>query len=384
MTLAVLRDPDLRGQQAQRFDAVFVDEYQDVSALQEAILNALKRGKGQTYFYVGDVKQSIYRFRLAEPGLFLGKLQRFSPREDAPCRRVVLNLNFRSRTGVLDAVNRVFSHVMDRRVTEINYDADARLYPGVPSEGDPATELHVLNAQGRRPQDMVLAEAELIARDILATVGEPVPDAQGRPGAPLHYRDIAILLPVGKNVADKVELVLGRMGIPVYCEGGGDPMTSDEVDQVLQHLTLLDNLANDVALLSELRSPLFELSERELQPSGCCVLSGRPASSARCRRRPTRPTRLLTLVAAPCWTRWRPSGFMRAACRWPNTCGVFSSAADFMHITAHSLAESCGRQICACSVTGPTPMSRATRTACMDLWKPCGQMAAAEGNRAPP
>ena len=258
------RCPQVSEYYRHKFRYIFVDEYQDVSALQEAILNALKRGEGQTYFYVGDVKQSIYRFRLAEPGLFLGKLQRFSPREDAPCRRVVLNLNFRSRTGVLDAVNRVFSHVMDRRVTEIDYDADARLYPGVPSEGDPATELHVLNAQGRRPQDMILAEAELIARDILATVGEPVPDAQGRPGAPLHYRDIAILLPVGKNVADKVELVLGRMGIPVYCEGGGDPMTSDEVDQVLQHLTLLDNLANDVALLSELRSPLFELSEREL------------------------------------------------------------------------------------------------------------------------
>ena len=264
MTLAVLRDPDMRDQQAQRFDAVFVDEYQDVSALQEAILNALKRGAGQSYFYVGDVKQSIYRFRLAEPGLFLRKFERFSSRADAPFRRVVLNLNFRSRAAVLDAVNRVFSHVMDRRVTEIDYDADARLYPGIPSQGDPATELHVLNAQGRRPQDMVLAEAELIARDILATVGEPVPDAQGQPGAPLHYRDIAILLPVGKNVADKVELVLGRMGIPVYCEGGGDPMASDEVDQVIQHLTLLDNLANDVALLSELRCPLFEMTEREL------------------------------------------------------------------------------------------------------------------------
>lgn len=266
MTLAVLRDPELRAQQAQRFDAVFVDEYQDVSALQEAILNALKRETGaeQSYFYVGDVKQSIYRFRLAEPGLFLGKLERFSPREDATFRRIVLNLNFRSRAGVLDAVNRVFSHVMDRRVTEIDYDADARLYPGIPSQGDPPAELHVLNAQGKRPQDMVLAEAELIARDILATVGEPVPDAQGQPGAPLHYRDIAILLPVGKNVADKVELVLSRMGIPVYCEGGGDPMTTDEVDQVLQHLMLLDNLANDVALLSELRSPLFELTEREL------------------------------------------------------------------------------------------------------------------------
>lgn len=266
MTLSVLRQEGLRAQQADRFDAIFVDEYQDVSALQEAILNALKRGTdgSQSCFYVGDVKQSIYRFRLAEPGLFLGKLERFSPAKDAAERRIVLNLNFRSKTAVLDAVNRVFAHVMDRRVTEIDYDADARLYPGLPSVGDPRTELHVLNAQDRRPQEMVMAEAELIARDILRTVGTPVTDAQGQPGAPLHYRDIAILLPVGKNVADKVELTLTRMGIPVYCEGGGDPSGADEVNQVLQHLSLLDNLSNDVALLSELRSPLFEMSEQEL------------------------------------------------------------------------------------------------------------------------
>ena len=268
MTLSVLSDEGLRAEQAGRFDAVFVDEYQDVSALQEAILNALKRGaddpRPQYYFYVGDVKQSIYRFRLAEPGLFLGKLAQFSPEADAPLRRIILNRNFRSRVRVLDAVNRVFEHVMDRRVTEIDYDSDARLYPGAASRGDAPAELHVLSTQGRRPQEMVLAEAELIARDILATVGRPVTDAEGQPGAPLHYRDIAILLPVGKNVADKVELVLGRMGVPVYCEGGGDPMRSDEVRQMIQHLTLLDNLANDVALLSELRSPLFEMAEREL------------------------------------------------------------------------------------------------------------------------
>lgn len=167
---------------------------------------------------------------------------------------------------------------------------------------------------------------------------------------------------MGKNVADKVELVLGRMGIPVYCEGGGDPMTSDEVDQVLQHLTLLDNLANDVALLSELRSPLFELSERELaairllRPQReASFLSALQAAAheddapldARCRA-------VLDALEA--------ERFYARSSRWPNTCGVFSSAADFMHITAHSLAESCGRQICACSVTGPTLMSRATRT----------------------
>lgn len=268
MTLSVLREEGLRRQQAARFDAVFVDEYQDVSALQEAILNALKRGaddpRPQYFFYVGDVKQSIYRFRLAEPGLFLSKLARFSPRKDALQRRIVLNRNFRSRTGVLDAVNRTFTHVMDSRVTEIDYDADARLYPGAPSQNDPQTELHVLSSCGRRPQETVLAEAELIAEDILCTVGQPVTGANGEPCDLLHYRDIAILLPVSKNISDKVELALTRRGVPVYAEGAGDPMGSDEVTQLTQHLRLMDNLMNDIALLSELRSPLFEMSEREL------------------------------------------------------------------------------------------------------------------------
>lgn len=268
MTLSVLREDGARRQQAARFDAVFVDEYQDVSALQEAILNALKRDETDTrpqyFFYVGDVKQSIYRFRLAEPELFLGKLARFSPEADAPQRRIVLNRNFRSRGGVLDAVNRTFSHVMDGRVTEIDYDADARLYPGVPSQNDPQTELHVLASRGRRPQETVLAEAGLIADDILSTVGLPVNDLNGNPCGVLHYRDIAILLPVGKNVSDKVELALTRKGVPVYAEGAGDPLGSDEVTQLTQHLRLMDNLMNDIALLSELRSPLFEMGEREL------------------------------------------------------------------------------------------------------------------------
>lgn len=268
MTLSVLKEEGARRQQAARFDAVFVDEYQDVSALQEAILNALKRDEADTqpqyFFYVGDVKQSIYRFRLAEPELFLGKLARFSPEADAPQRRIVLNRNFRSRIGVLDAVNRTFAHVMDGRVTEIDYDADARLYPGAPSQNDPQTQLHVLASRGRRPQETVLAEAGLIADDILSTVGLPVNDRNGNPCGVLHYRDIAILLPVGKNVSDKVELALTRKGVPVYAEGAGDPLGSDEVTQLTQHLRLMDNLMNDIALLSELRSPLFEMGEREL------------------------------------------------------------------------------------------------------------------------
>ncbi len=264
MTLKVLREEPLRREVSQQFDAIFVDEYQDVSELQEAILNGLKRESGQFAFYVGDVKQSIYRFRLAEPGLFLGKLNRFSPEKEARQRRITLNRNFRSRTCVLDAVNRVFEHVMDSRVTEIDYDEDAHLVPGIPSEGDPATELHILNAENLRTQEKIMAQAEWIARDILAHQDE------------LPFRDIAILLPVGKNISDKVELALSKAGIPVYCEGANDAMASDEITQALQYLTVLDNLMNDVALLGVLRSPLFEMTEEEL----AAIRLGKPEREA--------------------------------------------------------------------------------------------------------
>ena len=263
MTLEILAEPELSQLESARFDAVFVDEYQDVSAIQETILNGLKRNDGtQFYFYVGDVKQSIYRFRQAEPTLFLSKLASFSDEEDATYRRIILNRNFRSRETVLDSVNRVFQHVMDSRVTEIDYDASAMLYPGKPSQYDPQTELHLLREVPKR--ERIIQQAQWIARDIQRTVGEPTIDSEGQPGAPLHYRDIVILLPVVKGVADKVEAELVKAGIPVYVDAAMNAMGSEEVQQVTQHLMLLDNQRNDLALIAELRSPLFDMSEREL------------------------------------------------------------------------------------------------------------------------
>ena len=263
MTLEVLREPELSLLESSRFDAVFVDEYQDVSAIQEAILNGLKREDGkQFFFYVGDVKQSIYRFRQAEPTLFLSKLNSFSDDEDAPLRRIILNRNFRSRETVLAAVNQVFAHTMDSRVTEIDYDDSAKLYPGKPSKGDPIAEMHLLCGVNKR--ESIIRQAQLIARDIQQTVGLPMPDADGQPGQPLHYRDMVVLLPVAKGVADKVEAELTKAGIPVYVDAAMNAMGSEEVVQLCQHLVLLDNLRNDLALIGELRSPLFDLSEREL------------------------------------------------------------------------------------------------------------------------
>ncbi len=263
MTLEVLSDPELCSLEASRIDAVFVDEYQDVSAIQEAILNSVKREDGSQYFfYVGDVKQSIYRFRQAEPSLFLGKLSAFSDDEMADCRRIILNKNFRSREEVLSSVNRIFSHVMDRRVTEIDYDDSAKLYPGRPSTCDPQTELHLLTDVPKK--ERIIAQARVIAQDIQRTVGLPMMDANGQPGDALHYRDIVILMPTVKGVANQVEAELVKAGIPVYVDASMNAMSSEEVQQVAQHLSLLDNLRNDLALISELRSPLFNMNEREL------------------------------------------------------------------------------------------------------------------------
>lgn len=270
MTLSVLSDERLRAIESERFDAIFVDEYQDVSAIQEAILNGLRRegGAPQYYFYVGDVKQSIYRFRLAEPTLFLRKQREFSTDADAPRRLITLNRNFRSRPEVLAAVNRVFEHVMDSRVTEIDYDEDARLIAGGgaarSTEAVSGAELHMLDTDGVAAPQRVVAEATLIARDILARIGSPITDASGEVCGALRYRDIAILSPVSRGVADKVELTLRAAGIPVYCESSSDSMTSAEVRQVVAHLKLLDNMMDDVALISELRSPLFDMTESEL------------------------------------------------------------------------------------------------------------------------
>lgn len=263
LALRILRDPELAGVLRARYDAVFVDEYQDVSALQDAILSALC-GDALPLFMVGDVKQSIYRFRQAEPGLFLEKLRRYGAEPDAACRRISLNRNFRSREGVLAAVNAVFERVMDGSVTEIDYDDEARLYAGLPSRGDPATLLHVLPSRGVRAAQKPAREAALIAREIAALVGSPKPGRDGQPDGTYTYKDIAILAPVGKGVSDAVTRALTDAGVPVYSEESAGVWQQDEVMQAVAHLRLMDSRLDDLSLLTVLRGPAFGFSEQEL------------------------------------------------------------------------------------------------------------------------
>lgn len=271
MAFEILSRPEIRRCVAGRFDAIFVDEYQDISGIQEALLEALKReeeeskeGKPFTCFYVGDVKQSIYRFRQADPTLFMEKQRSFSEKPDATCRKVTLNHNFRSRESVLGAVNRVFEHVMQKEVTEIDYDHHARLHAGLPSEQDPPTRIHIIEGKGIRAVEKPGLEAKLIAKEIQQRVGKPLLDRNGKEMDVLRYRDIVILLPAAKGIAPVVERQLTSLGIPVYSEDGASGLESMEIAQVLAHLKLLSNWMDDLALLAALRGPLYRLSEDEL------------------------------------------------------------------------------------------------------------------------
>ncbi len=286
MTLEILEYPEIRRDISARYDAIFVDEYQDISGIQEAILSALKptaedaRPSGEKAngpkpsalhaqklaslrFYVGDVKQSIYRFRQADPTLFMDKLAHFRLEADAPQRKISLNQNFRSRETVLSSVNRVFEHVMRPSVTEIDYDEDAQLHPGKASAGDPATELHIVGGDIRASQQPQ-AEAQVVGQEILRLVGTPSRDWDGNEGPYIRYKDIAILLPKAKGVADEVERVLSAMGIPVYSEENKGTLESEEIRQALGHLRLMDNLMDDLALLAALRGPVYAMTEAEL------------------------------------------------------------------------------------------------------------------------
>ncbi len=266
MALQILSHPEIRQTVAARFDAVFVDEYQDISGVQEALLNAVKDASAdskQRYFYVGDVKQSIYRFRQADPTLFMEKERTFADDEAAKRRRIDLNRNFRSRGTVLAAVNRVFERIMRPDVTEIAYDSRARLYAGQETRDDSPVQLHIFTTP-MKSADRTRVQAAAIGREIQKRVGQPFFDRKENAMRTLRYRDIAILAPQMKGVDEVVTRALQALRIPVYAEGSGAGLRSEEITQVLCHLRLMDNIRDDLSLLACLRSPAIGLSDQEM------------------------------------------------------------------------------------------------------------------------
>ncbi|NLB38923.1 MAG: UvrD-helicase domain-containing protein, partial [Clostridiales bacterium] len=280
LALQALKNPLAGRDVAESLDAVFVDEYQDISRIQEAIIARL-RDKADL-FMVGDVKQSIYRFRLADPGLFLRKYEAFEKPEDAPQRLIVLSQNFRSRTNILRAVNRVFEGAMRRDVTEITYDEDAALRREPDTTGDPPVELHLLTAAAAEPEEPetddalpgedsesgvdlggnLVWEARLMADRMKELHGTMMTDKDGP--QQVAWRDMVVLMRSVAGRADQVARILTDAGIPTFSDAGAQYFDLREVDDVLNILKVLDNPMQDVPLMAALSTPCLGFSHVDL------------------------------------------------------------------------------------------------------------------------
>ena len=263
-TMMVMQDPTLRAQIQSEYDHIFVDECQDVSQVQDAILQSIHH-EGNCMFMVGDVKQSIYRFRKADPTLFMYRLRTFHDEEDAHNRRIILQKNFRSRANVLEVTNQVFRTVMRPDVTELTYFPEDELICGRATEDDPSVEMHLLDVSAGEDGEAVEAleaEAQVIIERIQQLLNEQFDDGNGLRN--YTYRDMVILLSAASNTAPKLVELLGRAGIPVYYDGAAAFFELAEVRSIKALLSVIDNPMQDVPLLAALKMPPFSLTDGDL------------------------------------------------------------------------------------------------------------------------
>ncbi len=264
MTLALLRSYSQAAQALREsFLEVMVDEYQDTNQVQNAIFDLLT-GEGGNLFMVGDVKQSIYRFRLADPTIFLAKYRAYPPAgEAAPGqgRRVILGENFRSRGEVIDCVNFLFTNLMSRELGELDYGPDEALRQGgtFPERSDCAPELHLIaNPKGDLDADNSMVEPRFVAQRLKRLLEERFPVSDGQGGTrPVEPEDMAILLRSPGSVLSRYVRALREAGIPWASEGGEDFFDTPEANLALSYLEIIDNPRQDVPLIAVLRSPLY-------------------------------------------------------------------------------------------------------------------------------
>ena len=256
---------------ADYYDQIYIDEYQDSNPVQELLLwsvSKVPRGQ-QNRFMVGDVKQSIYRFRMADPGIFNEKAQTWSADKESEERRIDLHANFRSRKCVIDAVNLIFRQIMRQEVGGIEYDDREELKPGYPypdEPGDMVPELLLAQKEDYPDAgDKIFAEAQMVARRILDMAGRmKIYDKETKTYRPVTYGDITILLRTSGDYVRTFARVLSDHGIP--CRSGSNTGYFDaaEVRTILSYLTVLDNPRQDIPLAAALRSEIGRLDDREL------------------------------------------------------------------------------------------------------------------------
>ena len=248
---------------SERYEQILVDEYQDVNRVQDMIFGAVSKS-GRNLVMVGDVKQSIYRFRLADPTIFLEKYAAYSdkPASGEP-KRLLLTKNFRSKALILKAVNDLFSSIMSEDLGEMEYTEREFLSAGreVGDESEPAFELDLLDiSQAPEGTDRVNAEAEITARRIKALLDSGMQTE----GKPIRPGDIAILMRSPKGRDTQFVKALAALGIPAAARKSASLFDDPETSTLISLLSITDNPLQDVPLIAVLRSPLFGFTADEL------------------------------------------------------------------------------------------------------------------------
>lgn len=248
----------------QRFDDILVDECQDINKAQETIIEAVSSGK--EIFLVGDVKQSIYRFRHASPELFVKRAERY--RQGAENSRLLtLSGNFRSHPLIIDAVNETFSQLMSRGVGGVDYDAGHRLCAmggwGEADEGMAAFYL-LDKANRQQGQSAAQAEAQFVAKTVKELLNSGKTVGRGAGKRPMRPGDIAILMRSAKDRADIYRRELAGVGVESRMGLEGDFINSREIIVMHSLLKVLDNPTLDVGLAAVLLSPICKLSDDDL------------------------------------------------------------------------------------------------------------------------
>ena len=254
------------------FDEIMIDEYQDSNYVQETLLRAVSKERfGQNnLFMVGDVKQSIYRFRLARPELFMEKFDTYAAGMPG-CERIDLQKNFRSRNEVLSGVNDIFYKIMCRDLGNVVYDENAALYLGAdyPKAMDPAMfamEVLVADESGAEEMERVELEARMIASRIheMRKESQTVTDKESGELRPMEYRDIVILLRSVSGMADTFVKALLEEGIPAFTTSRTGYFSTVEIQTVLNMLRVIDNPMQDIPLAAVLYSPVGGFSGEDL------------------------------------------------------------------------------------------------------------------------
>ena len=263
----ILKDEEASSFYRNKFEHIFIDEYQDSNVIQEALIDLIKRPAN--LFMVGDVKQSIYKFRLAEPEIFQRKYRLYESGEIENSQKIDLNKNFRSKKHVVDFINKVFEDTME------DYDENAKLYLGDPygEESYHKPKLCLTEVPWNEETELddelknivkVQKEAMAAARIIKDHLGETIFDSKKGIKRPLEKRDIVILMRGVKNYGDVFHKVLTENNIPAYIDDNDGFFDTIEINAFLSALYIIDNPKQDIQLLTLLRSEMIGFTIEEL------------------------------------------------------------------------------------------------------------------------